>query len=71
MSAKLPFDQKTLENYGLLPALPRNLDTVMANPGKVEPILVSDLPAPEKISPLAKQVFDYGKKTLSEPTFNQ
>jgi len=58
MSAKFPFDQKTLEDYGLLPALPRDLDTTMANPGKVVPILVSDIPAPEKISPLAKQVYD-------------
>jgi len=70
MSAKLPFDQKTLEDYGLLPVLPRNLDTTMTYPGKVNPILVSDLPAPEKISPLAKQVYDYGKKTLPVYTFN-
>lgn len=60
-----------LREYGLLPAVPRDLDGWLAEckPERDLPLLDADMEIPD--TELASAVAEFAKETLPAPTFNQ
>jgi len=58
-----------LQEYGLLPAVPRSPKKLLAEPGKIIPLLVGDIPLPLS-TPLTETVHKIAKANLPISTFN-